>query len=77
MKIRLITLFASILQHMAKNLYDLSVNLLSIVSNGKKPAVEEAECVIFKIAEQKEPYRNEEQIKKLDQIYSLFKDDGD
>ncbi len=63
---------------MSKNLHDLSVNLVSIVSNWKKPAVEIAECSVFKIAKEKEPYRNTEQIQKLDQIYSLLakKDDS-
>jgi hypothetical protein len=55
---------------MAKTLYNLSVDLLSIVSDDKKPAVEEAECSVFKIAYEKEPYRNKEQIQKLNQIYS-------
>ncbi|MDR0607077.1 MAG: hypothetical protein LBG52_01705 [Candidatus Peribacteria bacterium] len=62
---------------MTKTLYELGISMISLVSKDKKPAVEEAEFMITKtVHEKKEPYRTQEQIQKLDQLYlSLTQDD--
>lgn len=64
--------------HMAKNLFDLCVEQISIVSNGKTPAVSKSEeFIVMKTVHEEGFSRNEEEVQKLDQIYKLLQQDGD